>query len=270
MEEEYERSTGAIFDAEEHTGLSRRGYAAGTEEASKELLQLIRNTIDRDSWGDPEGGGPGLGMIQVMGTSLVVTQTFKNHEAVAELLQMLRSDRDGRVIEVGVAVVRLDAPEAAKALRDVLAKAKDPVDVLTEGEDKGNWLLDRCRVEQTHLGDVIRVTHAYSRYVREVPKDANMIVLPHTTMYGYEIGVLAKSRDGGKVTVSVACGSGWIGKDDDPTKDTPAKTTGVRGRQNVFDFAMPIGDKPRVYPVVPLAARDGGVKVVVWLPKSGK
>lgn len=260
-------TTGGIF---EDDSLSRRGYMAGTEEAAEELLQLIRTTIDRDSWGDPEGGGAGMGIIQVMGTSLVITQTFKNHEAVAKLLEMLRTDRGDLRIRVGVAVVRIEKADASLTLRKALSKAADVAAALTDGEDNGSWKLDRCKVEQTHLGDVIRATHLYARIIRMVPPDANTIILPHTTMYGYEVGVLPKSRDGEKVTMSVACGSGWIGKDDDPAKDTPSANTGIRRRHNTFDFTMTAGGEAQVFSAVPATAKDGGVKVVVWLPKGTK
>jgi len=259
-------SAGGIFD----DSLSERGYSAGTEEAAEELMQLTKTTIDRDSWGDPEGGGGGAGFIQVMGTSLVVTQTFKNHEAVAKLLEMLRADREKLRITVGVAIVRIGDADAGLALRKALGKADDVAAALADGEDKGSWTLDRCKVEQTHLGDVIRATHLYARMVRMVPPDANTIILPHTTMYGYEIGVLPKSRDGAKVTMSVACGAGWIGKEDNPAKDTPMANTGVQRRHNTFDFALATAGKARVFSAVPATAKDGGVKVVVWLPKTTK
>ena len=265
---EESRGASGIFAADE--GLDRGGYAGGTEEAAENLLDLIKNIVDRDSWGDPQGGGAGMGMIQVVGTSLVITQTHENHTAVEKLLAMLREDRASRKISIGFAVVRFTKLDTDKALREALAKGKDPSAALIDGADKGEWTLDRCKVEKSVLGDVIRATHAFSRFVKSVPpRTKDVVILPHTTLYGYEVGVLPKVLEGGELTLSVACGGGWILKDQDPSQDTPEKTTGTHGRHNVFDFSLKAGES-RLFTAVPPEARDGGVKVVVWLPKEAK
>jgi len=269
--EPMEESHAAAGIFEDDSGLDRGGYAGGTEEAAENLIQLLTTIVDRDSWGDPDGGGAGMGMIQVVGTSLVVTQTHENHMAVEKLLAMLREDREGRKVRIGFAVVRFTQPDTDKALREALAKAKDPSEALIDGADKGSWTLDRCKLEKTVLGDVIRATDTFTRTVKSVPeyKGKAAVILPHTTLYGYEVGVLPKTREDDELTVSVACGGGWITKEQDPSKDTPEKTTGTHARHNVFDFTLQPGES-RVFTAVPPEAKDGGVKVVVWLPKQAK
>jgi len=89
-------STGGIFD-EDTTGSSGRRRREEEEKTKEELtedfIKLVQQAIDRDSWGDPDGGGGGTGFIQVLNGQLVVTQTAENHQALAELIEKLREAR---------------------------------------------------------------------------------------------------------------------------------------------------------------------------------
>ena len=70
------------------------------------------------------------------------------------------------------------------------------------------WSLDRCKVEQTVLGDVIRAAGAYHRHVEDgIVAEETAVVLEHNTFTGYEVGVLAKARDGG------VCAVVWLPKE---------------------------------------------------------
>ena len=83
------QTTSGIF--EDETGARRDEEEEITkEELTKDFIELVRNAIDRDSWGDPEGGAAGAGFIQVLNGQLVVTQTAENHQALAELIEKLR------------------------------------------------------------------------------------------------------------------------------------------------------------------------------------
>ena len=82
-------SSGGIF--EDDSDLDQYEEEEKTkEELTEDFIDLVKNAIDRDSWGDPEGGGVGVGFIQVINGQLVVTQTAENHQALAELIEKLR------------------------------------------------------------------------------------------------------------------------------------------------------------------------------------
>jgi len=82
-------SGGGLFSDE----LAEDGVAPSptdTEEMSRRFRRLIINAVDRDSWGDPEFGGAGLGFIQIIDGQMVITQTAENHQAIADLLEKMR------------------------------------------------------------------------------------------------------------------------------------------------------------------------------------
>jgi len=87
-----EGGSGGFFEAEEYRE-RQEGEEITKEKLTEEFVKLVRNAIDRDSWGDEEGGGPGTGFIQVLNGRLVVSQTAGNHREVAELLQQMRAAR---------------------------------------------------------------------------------------------------------------------------------------------------------------------------------
>jgi len=255
------------LEAEEAGALFGGGFeeeGRSTEEAAMALIEGLQENVGPDTW-RPEGE---IGSIRVQGTNLVITQTHKNQQEVEAYLRMLRTARDLQQIEVGLAVVRVAGPEAVKRLRKIASAGGDVVTALVDGEDDGQWTLDRCRIEQAILGDVLRATHAYTRKVQsgQVATDT-AVVFEHTTFTGYEVGVLPKWRTDEAISMSVACGAGWLSKDEDPRKDTPEANTGVRGRHNVFDFSLRPGEA-RLLPVIPLTAKDGGVRIIVWAPKK--
>ncbi|MGB2823579.1 MAG: hypothetical protein WBF17_21545, partial [Phycisphaerae bacterium] len=84
------QTTSGIFE-DETTGMrGQEDEEITKEELTEDFIELVRNAIDRDSWGDPEGGGAGAGFIQVLNGQLVVTQTAENHQALGELIEKLR------------------------------------------------------------------------------------------------------------------------------------------------------------------------------------
>jgi general secretion pathway protein D len=86
--------TGGIFQDEESLRREREEEEITKEKLTEEFIKLVRNAIDRESWGDPEGGGgAGAGFIKVLNGQLVVTQTAENHQALSELIEKLREAR---------------------------------------------------------------------------------------------------------------------------------------------------------------------------------
>ncbi len=81
-------SSGGIF--EEDTGGLDEEDEITKEKLTEDFINLVKNAIDRDSWGDPQAGGVGMGFIQVLNGQLVVTQTAENHQALSELIEKLR------------------------------------------------------------------------------------------------------------------------------------------------------------------------------------
>ncbi len=81
-------------------GLVQDGASGGAASADFEsLMDLIVNTIQKDSW--EENGGPGTIAKFPVNLSLVVSQTQEAHEAIANLLEQLRRLQDLQVtIEV--------------------------------------------------------------------------------------------------------------------------------------------------------------------------
>ena len=145
---------------------------------------------------------------------------------------------------------------------------KTTIASLVDGEEEGFWTLDRCHADKAQLGEVIMARHVFRRTGSNTQPTKDSPQVPRqTTLAGYELGVLAKSRTGGTVSMSVACGSAWLGKGDDPSRNTPEADTGATGRHNTFDFDLKTG-RAKLLPVIPLTARDGGVKLLVWLPKA--
>jgi len=232
----------------------------------EDLFGLLRLTVDPNSWW-PTGE---IGTFCVVGTNLVVTQTPANHEAIEKLLAVLRSAREAQRLAIGLAVVRTDNPEARRMLATLVAKGGDVREALTDGENDGRWALDRCMEERGVLGEVVLASHVYRRRSQTVnAAGEEAFVLDHTTLAGYQIGLLPVSREGESVSLSVACGAAWLGREEDPNNDTPEANLGTRARHNTFEFALKPG-QARLLPVIPLTAKDGGVMAVVWLPKEAQ
>ena len=84
-------STSGIFEDDTTTAGGKDEEEEITKEKlTEDFISLVKNAIDRDSWGDAEGGGAGAGFIQVLNGQLVVTQTAENHQALSELIEKLR------------------------------------------------------------------------------------------------------------------------------------------------------------------------------------
>jgi hypothetical protein len=258
-----EGEKGSVWGSEDSVGFEPDLPTA--EEAAVELKCLLQSNIDRESW-YPNG----TATVAIQGTNLIITQTHENHELVEKMLRVLRQARDIQKLRIGFAVIRLGDPKAAAALRQIAAKGGDIVTALVDGEDKGLWTLDRCQDERVILGDVLRATHFFQRQVQDGKVDGEAaIILDQTTFIGYEVGVLPKNCTGETVSMSVACGSAWVNSTDDVSKNTPQANTGSRGRHNTFDFDLQPG-RARFLPVIPMTAKNGGVKVMVWLPKAAR
>lgn len=59
-----------------------------SEEAAEELIRLIEDTVDTDTWKD---NGGSIGMIRELAGRLIITQTPANHRKIVNLLRTLRS-----------------------------------------------------------------------------------------------------------------------------------------------------------------------------------
>ena len=70
------------------------------EELMKNFQDLIRKSIDPESWADPTAGPtPGTpGFIQILNGQLVVTQTAQNHQAISELIEKLREAKTIQIL----------------------------------------------------------------------------------------------------------------------------------------------------------------------------
>lgn len=152
-----------------------------------------------------------------------------------------RGSSDGETVEFEADPDTIEEPKAPRQrMDDLMYLVRNTIEPTVWTHDNGGWL-------RSHRSDLI--------VVREVE------------IHDVTEAFLAKSRKGGTVSMSVACGSGWLGKGDDPNKNTPEANTGAYGRHNTFDFDLKTG-RARLLPVIPLTARDGGVKLLVWLPKT--
>ncbi len=233
------------------------------EETAKIFIRLLKENIERDSW-YPDG----LASINISGTNLIITQTHKNHELIEQMLQMLRRAGKAQKVSIGFAVIRLKDIKAARALRGIVAKGGDVEAALVDGEDEGLWKLNRCQDEQIQLGCVLRASHSAQHQYLTNEKDpdtkSNFVAY---SPEGYEIGVLVKSREKKAVSISMTCGATWAIGAEDINKDTPRVNRGLGLRRNTFNFDLQPG-RGRLLPVIPLTAADGGVKVVIWLPKT--
>ena len=67
------------------TSLGKSGSST-TAERIAEIIALIKETVDRDSWRDSGGE---TGNIRSLGSRLVITQSKQNHRAIAELIKVL-------------------------------------------------------------------------------------------------------------------------------------------------------------------------------------
>jgi len=81
------------------------GRGGRDKEMTKDKLMenfrdMIRNSIDRESWADPQSGPSAgtPGFIQIFSGSLVVTQTAQNHQALAELIEKLREAKTIQIL----------------------------------------------------------------------------------------------------------------------------------------------------------------------------
>lgn len=90
---------GEFGGRERESGRRRRGHTEDDDERQvrvDDLLDLIRNTIEPNSWRD---NGGAVAAIAELGGQLVVTQTSAAHAEVADLLSKLRAQR---ALQVGI------------------------------------------------------------------------------------------------------------------------------------------------------------------------
>lgn len=234
----------------------------GIEEATAALVDTLEETIDPASW-RPAGE---IGMIRVQGTNLVIRQTHANHEAIAELLDMFRASRAESRTRVGLAIVRIRVDEARERLEQIVRDGGDVGEAIRRGERDELWMVERCGVEETHVGDVILARKAYHREVSEaVVGEQTALMLTHETFAGYEVGVVARSRRDEGLELSAAVGSGWLEQGQDPREDKPQANQGVHSRHDVREFTLAPG-RAEAVPVIPEWGWRHGVAAIVWLP----
>ena len=89
-----------IFDDDTGGGTSRRDKEMTKEKLMENFVSLVRNSIDPESWASEEGGAAAgtPGFIQILGGSLVVTQTAQNHQALSELIEKLREAKTIQIL----------------------------------------------------------------------------------------------------------------------------------------------------------------------------
>jgi len=101
---------------------------------SDELILLITETVEPDSWRD---NGGRVGAIRELTGQLIVTQTPENHRQIADLLNQLRRQRDAQI--------RIES-RYLSADRSIFQKAGLKID-LTKIDDQSPIFLDDGQVE---------------------------------------------------------------------------------------------------------------------------
>ena len=87
------------------------------------IAQMIRRTIDPDSWDDAGGRGK----IDYVGALLVITQTAENHKKIAELLDQFRTARP--MVTIEARWILLDDEQVAKIVPEDASKRTVPQEV---------------------------------------------------------------------------------------------------------------------------------------------
>ncbi|MCE5277490.1 MAG: hypothetical protein ABFD92_14005 [Planctomycetaceae bacterium] len=116
------------------------------------LVDLIKSTVNPASWDQ------GNTSITMADTTLVILQTSRTHKAIARLLESLRQAREAARVHLGVAVVRMKDAAGRRELLQAAAAGKDMSAMLAGGAQEGKWTLDRCRIENSFVGDKIRTS----------------------------------------------------------------------------------------------------------------
>jgi len=172
------------------------------------------------------------------------------HQHIAEAIQSLSDQLAAQETHLGIAVVRVKDDKERKALAGVLAKAADKEAGLRKGVEDGRWTLDRCRVEETFLGDKIRTQGKGAGIL--VPQQSWGKSKTYTTAWAsYDAVISPEAKQAGMLRLSVAC-------------------TGTRhdtgSRTNSFRLSLSAGGRASI----DLTATEGrgGVVLVVWRPRE--
>jgi autotransporter-associated beta strand protein len=137
--------TGLFADTSDSDAHRRR--MTPKEKAMENLIALMRNCIDRESWADPDAGPTEgtPGVVRIENGKLDVTQILQNHQAIVELIEKLR---EARTPPAQRAAALTPAPTAADADAVVREKLKKQIKLFSFGD------LD--------LSDVIEFLRQYS------------------------------------------------------------------------------------------------------------
>ena len=181
---------------------------------------------------------------------LVAKASVFGHQRIAEAIQSLSDRLAALETTLGIAVVRVKDDKERKALAEVLAKAADKEAGLRKGVEDGRWTLDRCRVEETFLGDKIRTQGKGAGIL--VPQQSWGKSKTHTTAWAtYDAVISPEVKQAGRLKLSIAC-------------------TGTRhdagSRTNTFRLGISHGG----HELIDLTATEGrgGVVLVLWRPKE--
>ncbi len=117
---------------------------AGVSELSDQIISLITDTVDTNSW---KANGGNLGSIRYLSGQLIITQSAENLEQIEALLKLLR---DGRSLQVSVTshIITLD-PKILPAgeMRDQITNLLNGMPTNQVGKEKTSWYLSEKDVE---------------------------------------------------------------------------------------------------------------------------
>ena len=152
--------------------------AKRNERMAQDISNLIRETVDRESWTD---NGGKTGQLKFLSGQLVITQTRENHQEIAGLLDKLRESRSIQIsIEMRFIGVRrgllADIARQAGVELDTADKASPPADA------KAPTIRFRFCVDDAKLKTVLAAVQA--------AKDATVLSAPRMTMFNGQTGTV--------------------------------------------------------------------------------
>jgi hypothetical protein len=211
--EPIEDNPGPVLTLDNLTGMDDGGgLAFSTEQADfpshfdpEELVEIIFNSVDPDSWGHADT------RCQVTGTTLEVVQTTAVHDKIAQLLGALRSEL-GQQLEVEVQFWRISATSAQRVLAGtpgrtgLLPAAQVPQLIAGAGVAAGTApqsLYVQLRSGQRSHAAALRERLVLSDYEVEV---AEKVASPDPIVSKQRFGAVADvtalaARDGSKLTL---------------------------------------------------------------------
>lgn len=92
-----------IFDDAPSGDTNGRGREMTKEKLMEDFIALFRNSMEQESWADPDGGDERkTPSLQVLNGMLVVTESAENQKAVAEVVERLRKSKKANTRSFGM------------------------------------------------------------------------------------------------------------------------------------------------------------------------